>query len=49
MGLVSLLWRGRVGFDCPYPDPPPLSADLRSACRVSTKRSFVRELGGGGD
>ncbi|CAO3407945.1 hypothetical protein [Azospirillum largimobile] len=38
------MWRA-----CPHPNPPPLSADLRSACRVSTKRSFVRELGGGGD
>jgi len=37
-----------VASDAPHPNPPPLSADLWSACRVSTKQSFVRELGGGG-
>ncbi|MFP5517480.1 MAG: DUF3306 domain-containing protein [Alphaproteobacteria bacterium] len=33
-----------VDTTCPLPDPPPLSADLRSACGVSTKQGF----GGGG-
>ena len=55
--LSLAIWRevrdgvglGEVVADGPHPNPPPLSADLRSACRVSTKRSFVRELGGGGD
>ncbi|WP_448206120.1 carbamoyltransferase HypF [Azospirillum sp. sgz302134] len=34
--------------ECPLPNPPPLSADRRSACRVSANRRFARELRGRG-
>lgn len=37
-----------VSSDTPTLTLPPLSADLRSTCRVSTKHSFVHEPGEGG-